>query len=121
MLIQKISPRSPNEVEWTLDSGRIVVHKEDSPIFVVLLRDRSGVLIIESYEKKGSRNLVIVNADGSERFRPAPPFDQNRTYGFSYGGYEMGEMSVVLTTTAGDVSYPFDPDTGIFGSGQWTK
>jgi hypothetical protein len=94
-----------------------------------VLPDRTGVLFIQPSERYGSDNAVVVNADGTERFRLKNPYPANPYYKpdakFSFGGWivENGNLALIVSVSAvhesggmitGDLAYTLDTDTGAF-------
>lgn len=44
------------------------------------LSDKSGIIVLQSHEKHGHNNVVILNADGSESFRVSNPYPSTEDY-----------------------------------------
>jgi len=104
-----------NCVKWTSETGQFEKKWTQRLSSVVLLRDRSAFMVVESIKESGPRNLVILNADGTERCRPKAPTDAGRTYGFAYAGYEADRLVVVIATVGQDLACDIDPLTATFG------
>jgi hypothetical protein len=113
MSIKNLTWDGTDRVLWSLDDGgRAERRWKLRPQSVTLLRDLSGFLVVESINESGAGNLVIVNANGTERFRPRPPTVPGSTYGFAYGGYEGDRLVVVVASVGGDLAMEVDPQSG---------
>ena len=87
MLINKLIWDGTEHVEWILNDGSTLKRIwKYHPKSVILLSDRTGIMVIEAVEESGPTNLLVINSDGSERMRPSLPTNYGHTYGFIYGG-----------------------------------
>ena len=116
-MIEEFTWDGSNAVQWKLNDGSVAKKEwKHAPKSVVRLADRRVLMVIEAGAESGYTNLVILNADGSERMRPKPPTDFGSTHGFD-GGYESDRLVVVIAIVGGDLAFEFDPTTGLFSKG----
>jgi len=101
-----------NVVEWDVDGSRRRIEYEKPIRSAVVLRDRSGIAIVESLIPYGNNNAVILNADGSLRFRLELPVKDGSVYGFDQLYYVNDELTAIVSFTAHDVAYVVDESAG---------
>jgi hypothetical protein len=112
-------------VAWNADD-RHIEREYSLPFQAEVLPDRSGVIVLEP-TRDGSGTIVVVNADGSERYRlgvpnptSRPDWSVRRSFLWIESGNEA--VGVVVGVEAGsDFLYELDYDVGRFGSFRQTK
>jgi hypothetical protein len=114
--VEKIS-----KFAWTLHSrtatwecGGVEIRKSyANPIrSAVLLRDASGVAIVEPFQEAGLNNAVVFNADGSERFRLSFPALPSRGYGYDQAYYIDEALNAFVNLGGVDFRYVIDESEG---------
>jgi hypothetical protein len=110
-----------NEVSWKYAAERITKYYQTPVQSVQTLSGGDGIVIVEPYRERGPRNAVVFNADGTERFRLAPPFPEGSLYGYYYVYYEGRKLKAVIATTSGDFAVTIDPETGLLSDIQETR
>jgi hypothetical protein len=78
----------------------------------VALGDRSGVAVVEPLITYGQSNAVILNADGSLRFRLDLPVKDGSVYGFDQIYYVNDELTAIVAFTGHDFAYVVDERDG---------
>jgi hypothetical protein len=101
-----------NVVEWDLDGSQRRLEYEKPIRSVVALRDRSGIAVIEPLITYCQSNAVILNADGSLRFRLELPVKAGSVYGFDQMYYVNDELTAILALTGRDFAYVVDEQSG---------
>jgi hypothetical protein len=110
-----------SDLEWQSGSARITwkcgaldVARISSAPFqdVCLLSDRSGLAVVEAYSIAGPRNALVVNCDGSERFRLALPMPEWDVHGYDSIYYIGGRLSGIIATRHGDWAVVINEATG---------
>jgi hypothetical protein len=101
-----------NVVEWNLDGSQRRLEYEKPIRSVVALRDRTGIAVIEPLFTYGQSNAVILNADGSLRFRLELPVKDGSVYGFDQMYYVNNELTAILALTGRDFAYVVDERSG---------
>ena len=117
------------KVSWQHGNEKVELDIDENCKSATILPDRTGVLILQSCEKYGPDNAIIMNADGTLRFRLNNPFSRNPhrkpTSEYSFGGstIENGRLALIVgvctkhedgITICGDWIYQLDTDTGTF-------
>jgi len=97
------------EVTWKYNSGQVIKQYAYPIRSAVVLRDLSGVALVEPHEEKGINNAVVFNADGSERFRLKFPMNDPRSICFNQIYYINDELTAICATRSADFAYVFDP------------
>lgn len=103
---------SSSTVGWVSDNKTIRKSFSKRVGSAVLLRDQSGVLIVEGLDEKKENAAAMFNADGSERFRLENPFPRERNLHFFYAHYVTSELTVVFAGTGEDYACVLDEKTG---------
>jgi hypothetical protein len=103
-----------NVVEWNLDGSQRRLEYEKPIRSAVALRDRSGIAVIEPLITYGQSNAVILNADGSLRFRLELPVKDGSVYGFDQMYYVNDELTAILALTGRDFAYVVDEQSGSY-------
>jgi hypothetical protein len=101
-----------NVVEWIADGPPRRVAYQKAIRSAVLLRDRSRIAVVEPLTTYGENNAVILNADGSLRFRLLLPIKDGSVYGFDQMYYVDDELTIVVAVTGRDFAYVVDEKTG---------
>jgi len=117
MRARRLSWRDPARISWIDESSGVSVLKEYfAPVKgAVLLRDGSGVAIVEPDDAGGKGDVAILNADGAERFRIGVPVrDGLSVIGFDQLYYVGVELTAVVSFVGRDFAYVIDPETGRF-------
>ena len=97
-----------NVVEWDVDGSQQRIEYKKPIRSAVALRDRSGIAIVESLIPYGENNAVILNADGSLRFRLELPVKDGSVYGFDQMYYVDDELTAIVSITGHDFAYVVD-------------
>ncbi len=101
-------------LSWVVDGVRIS-HEYDKPLrSAVTLRDGSGVAVVEPLMSYGESNAVILNADGSLRFRLRMQANDGTVYGFDQMYYVDGELTAIFAVTGRDFAYVVDEANGTY-------
>lgn len=98
-------------MEWDVDGSLRRIEYEKPIRSAVALRDRSGIAVVEPLTTYGQNNAVILNADGSLRFRLELPVKDGSVYGFDQMYYIGNELTVV-SITAHDFAYVVEEHGG---------
>jgi hypothetical protein len=101
-----------NVVEWDVNESQLRIAYEKPIRSAVALRDRSGIAIVEPLVTFGEDNAVILNADGSIRFRLHLPFKDGSVYGFDQMYYVNDELTAIVAVTGRDFAYVVDEQRG---------
>ena len=106
--------RGMHEVRWKSRDIEVVKSYSIPVRSAICLRDGTGVAIVEPHEEVGSRNAVIYNEDGSERFRlEHPEIDPYREILlFAQMYYVDDELTAFALTASADYGVVIDPETG---------
>lgn len=112
-------------IAWNAD-GRHIERAYPLPFQAEILPDRSGIIVLEP-TRDGSGKIVVVNADGSERFRlgvPNPTERPDSSVRRSFLWIESGSETVGIVVgveTGSDYYCELNYDVGRFGSCHQTK
>jgi hypothetical protein len=99
-------------VRW-MHSGKSIVKQYDFPIrSAVPLRDATGVAVVEPFEEKGRDNVVVFNADGSERFRLRFPLPEPHGNCFDQMYYVRDKLTAIANLRGTDFAYELNEQTG---------
>jgi hypothetical protein len=115
MSARRLSWKNPLRISWIDESSGAEILKEYSaPVKgAVLLGDGSGVAIAEPDDGGGKSELVLLNADGTERFRIGVPVrDDLSVIGFDQLYYVGAELTAIVSFVGRDFAYVIDPETG---------
>ena len=100
------------EVRWN-HAGEEVVRRYAMPILkAIALNDGSGVAIVEHPDEAGRDNAVVLNADGSLRFRIKLPAPASSGYAFWELYYVGTELTAFAAISGGDFACVIDPSSG---------
>ena len=102
-------------LEWT-HKGDPVKIDLNIPIENALpLKDGAGIaVVLDPQNQLNPNNALIINLDGSIRFRLRKPDSHDRDASFYYFNYVQGELTVILASLTRDFAYVVDPETGQF-------
>jgi len=67
-----------------------------------VLHNCDGIAIVESMSESGRSNAVVLNADGSERFRLTPQIHASSAQGFGSMYYIADELTAILVCPGRD-------------------
>ena len=103
-----------SEISWA-NAGRPVRKTYEQQVTsAVVLRDGSGVAVVEPVTQQGERNAVVFNADGSERCRLERPCRADDGCHFAQIDYVRDELTVVVVIHGTNFAYVFEPVTGAY-------
>ena len=119
-------PNELSEFSWTFNSpvvswffcGQRIVKEYAYPLMSAnVLRDGTGVAVVEPYKVPGSsepnrKNAVIFNADGTERVRLGFPIPETEVYWFNDFYYIGEELTAILLIPGHDWALVVDESTG---------
>jgi len=108
-------------VEWDAEGSQHRVEYEKPIRSAVALRDRSGIAVVEPLIKYGESNAVILNADGSLRFRLQLPLKGGSVYGFDQMYYVNDELTAIVAVTGRDFAYVVDEQSGLYSRNYETR
>ena len=111
-----------NEFEW--DYGGIhILQKYNFPLrSVTKLHDNSGVVAVFSRkELPTTDNAIIINADGTKRFKLHMPINDNQDAIFSQIFYVKDELTVIIDCGWFEKECILDSNTGEFSNIHMTK
>lgn len=119
MSARELHWKSPETVTWVdASSGKTMVRSYPFPLRgAVLLRDGSGIAVVEpgTTVESNDNHVVILNADGKERFRlSVPSRDGNRAIGFDQLYYVGEELTAIVLFVGRDFAYVIDPAAGSY-------
>ncbi|HEX3657381.1 MAG TPA: hypothetical protein VHV55_16445 [Pirellulales bacterium] len=77
-----------------------------------VLRGGQGVAVAESIDESALRNAVVLNGDGTERFRVFSPIPENQVQGFCDFYYVGNELTAILITPGRDFAVVVDEING---------
>ena len=115
MRARRLSWKNPTRISWIDESSGASVLKEYfAPVKgAVLLRDGSGVAIVEPDDAGGKGDVAILNADGAERFRIGVPVrDGLSVIGFDQLYYVGEDLTAIVTFVGRDFAYVINLETG---------
>ena len=92
-------------ISWEANHQQIVKHYQNSASGVVL-KDQCSVLLIEPINRPD--NAVIYNEDGSEKRRIKNPLGERGAFGFTEGGYEGQELTLIIRIPGSEFAYVLD-------------
>lgn len=73
-----------------------------------LLPDNSGIILLESYTVVGNRNAVIINLNGTERWRLEYTRESGEGKLFDRVGLSNGELIAIAIISNRDVLFSID-------------
>jgi hypothetical protein len=101
-----------NVLKWDVDGSQRRIEYQKPIRSAVALLDGSGVAVVEPLETYGESNAVILNADGSLRFRLQLPVKDGSVYGFDQMYYVNEELTAIVAVTGRDFAYVVDEKSG---------
>ena len=99
-------------ISWSHGSASITKSYRFAVACANVLIDGHGVAVVESIEESGPRNAVVLNGDGSERFRVMSPLPDFETQGFADMYYVNGELTAILVSPGRDFAVVIDENKG---------
>lgn len=99
-------------VSWTFGSTSITKSYATPIVRVNLLNDGHALAIVESMEESAPRNAVVLNGDGSERFRIVSPLPDHHSQGCADIYYVNGELTAIQVSPGRDFAVVVDERNG---------
>jgi hypothetical protein len=110
-----------NKFEWDYNGNHHLL-KYDYPLnSVIMLHDDSGFAVVLSNEEANKNNAVIINADGTERFRLQMPIKGNPNAHFYEIFYIGEELNVIINCGGFDQECVLNLVTGQCSNVHMTK